>query len=108
IVDSLDQARGLVKPDASAHWVTLAAAFWPGPLTLILPPTNAAPHFAIAAGGIAIRVSADPIARGLIRAASTPLTSTSVNRRGDPPATTGEESARLLGDAVDLVLDAGP
>jgi L-threonylcarbamoyladenylate synthase len=61
-----------------------------------------------AGGGLAIRWTADPIAAALVIAARVPLTSTSANRKGRRPATTGEEAARDLGGLVDLVLEAGP
>jgi L-threonylcarbamoyladenylate synthase len=108
IVDTVEQAEAIVGPDPGGHWRTLAGSFWPGPLTLILPAGNRAPAPAVSGEGIAIRLTSDPIARALIRAAGIPLTSTSANRTGEVPAATGEESARLFGDAIDLVLDAGP
>ena len=87
----------------------LAGRFWPGPLTLIIdaaPALAAALHSA--SGRVGVRVPAHPVAAALSALAGFALTSTSANRSGDaPPATAGEVVA-ALGDAVDLVLDAGP
>jgi L-threonylcarbamoyladenylate synthase len=87
----------------------LAAAFWPGPLTIVLPATPAiAP--AVLAGGttVAIRVPAHEIARALAQELGFPITSTSANRSGDAPAVTGADLSRLGRDDIDLLLDAGP
>jgi L-threonylcarbamoyladenylate synthase len=85
----------------------LAAAFWPGPLTLVLPATAAvAPGVAAADGSIAIRVPDHPVARALAAAFGHPVTATSANRTGDPAAVDG--AAAAIGDAVAVVLDSGP
>jgi L-threonylcarbamoyladenylate synthase len=86
----------------------LAARFWPGPLTLII---EAAPSLCAAVQDashrIAVRVPADRVARGLARAAGHPITATSANRSGEPPAATADEVVAALGESVDMVLDAG-
>lgn len=82
----------------------LASRFWPGPLTMVLPanPTVAAS----ANGTIAVRVSSLPLARALAAAAG-PITSTSANRSGAPPASTADEVESGLGGGVELILDGG-
>ncbi|MCB9758453.1 MAG: L-threonylcarbamoyladenylate synthase [Alphaproteobacteria bacterium] len=108
----LDQARAealqvALPPLARA----LAARFWPGPLTLIVP---AAPVAAALAGGLApellgpeqtvsLRWSGHPVADALVEAAG-PITSTSANRHGEPPLLALDGHAL----AVDAVLDVGP
>jgi len=91
---------------------TLAAAFWPGGLTLILRrrPDRGLP--ALGADGtslhtIGLRVPDHETPRALARAVG-PLPTTSANRSGEPEARDAAEIQRLLGDAVDLILDAGP
>ena len=86
----------------------LASAFWPGPLSLLLdaPPAMAAEvHGGL--GTIAIRVPAHRVAQALCAAWGGPLTATSANRSGAPPAA----SARALGDLADdarlLIVDGG-
>jgi L-threonylcarbamoyladenylate synthase len=84
----------------------LMALHWPGPLTLVLPGRpELAPSLRNADGGVGVRISPDPIAAALVRALGLPLTATSANRSGDPPAATAAE-AELPG--VALVLDDGP
>jgi len=77
----------------------LAEAFWPGPLTLVLPTPGGAEGF---------RVPDDPVALDLLRAAGGLLRVTSVNRSGAAPARTAEDALLALGNVVDLIIDAGP
>jgi L-threonylcarbamoyladenylate synthase len=92
--------------DATAE--RLAARFWPGPLTLVLPASARLPR-ALLAGGhtVAVRVSAHPVASALARALGKPITSTSANRSGDPATALADEVEAALGDAIDAILDAG-
>ncbi|CAA9298995.1 MAG: Threonylcarbamoyl-AMP synthase / SUA5 domain with internal deletion [uncultured Gemmatimonadetes bacterium] len=87
----------------------LADAFWPGPLTLILPK---APHVldALTAGlpNVALRVPAHPVAQALLAAAGLPLAAPSANRSTEVSPTTAEHVVRSLGEAVDVVVDGGP
>lgn len=108
IAAGLEQARRLVAPEDPAIFEVLAAGFWPGPLTLVLPPSREAPGAAAGArAGIALRVTSDPVAEGLVRAFGRPVTSTSANRSGKLPATTAAEVAAIFGAGVDLVIDGG-
>jgi L-threonylcarbamoyladenylate synthase len=86
----------------------LADAFWPGPLSLIVaaPPQVAAPVSA-GTGGVAIRVPAHAVARALAAAAGQPVTATSANRSGEPPAAHAGELGDLGRDARVLVIEAG-
>jgi L-threonylcarbamoyladenylate synthase len=85
----------------------LAAAYWPGPLSLILDaPPEVAPAVHGATGTVAIRVPAHPLARLLAEIVGYPLTATSANRSGEPPAMDATRLAAL--DAAGLfVLDGG-
>lgn len=108
----------LLIPDAAAAdrlvWTEparrLAAAFWPGPLTLALDdPERAFPDQVRGAdGAVAVRVSPHQAIPALLAAAGGAITSTSANRPGGEAARTGAEALALL-DHVDrlLVLDAG-
>jgi tRNA threonylcarbamoyl adenosine modification protein (Sua5/YciO/YrdC/YwlC family) len=86
----------------------LAAAFWPGALTLIV---IAAPSLAWdlgeTGGTVALRVPDHPMARALLRRTG-PLAVSSANRTGSPAATDAAEARVQLGDAVAVYLDAGP
>ena len=91
----------------------LATIFWPGAVTLVLPdPTRSFPAGVRDAttGAVAVRVSPHPVVERLLAALGAPLTSTSLNRSGAAPATSGDEADRVVrelgGDDV-WVLDAG-
>jgi len=87
----------------------LAARFWPGPLTLLLP---AAPglHAAITAGGatVGVRIPASDVARALAREAGGALVSTSANVSGEPPPSSAAALSAGLVARIDGVLDGGP
>jgi L-threonylcarbamoyladenylate synthase len=68
----------------------LMAAYWPGPLTLVLPGRRDLPRALLAEGCVAVRQSPHPVARELVAALGGPLTATSANRAGEAPATTAE------------------
>ncbi len=87
----------------------LAEAFWPGPLTLVVPR---APHLpaALSAGldSVAVRVPAHPVALAVLAAVGRPLAAPSANPAGRLSPTRAEHVLAGLGERVDLVLDAGP
>jgi L-threonylcarbamoyladenylate synthase len=92
---------------------TLAARHWPGPLTLVLPggQGRVPPQLRGPEGGIAVRWTSHPAIQRLIRAHGEPITSTSANRPGVPPAMTAGEIITQWPDAIGrgdlLVLDGG-
>jgi L-threonylcarbamoyladenylate synthase len=106
-VTSADAARALVTawPDEAER---LAAAFWPGPLTLVLPKRAIVPD-ALTAGlaAVAVRVPAHPVALALIEAAGVPVAAPSANRYTELSPTTAAHVAKSLGDRVDLIVDGG-
>ena len=88
---------------------TLAEAFWPGPLTLIVkrrPQVSSV----VSAGlpTIALRAPSHPVARALIAAAGVPIAAPSANRSGRPSPTTADHVMEDLGGIIPLVLDGGP
>lgn len=94
-------------PEAAA----LAQAFWPGPLTLVLPRLAHTPIAELVSAGLptlAFRSPSHPVARALIEAAGVPIAAPSANRSGHVSATTAAHVAQDLGGAVHLILDAGP
>jgi L-threonylcarbamoyladenylate synthase len=87
----------------------LAARYWPGPLTLVLPKTKRIPMVVTAGlGTVGVRMPAHPVALALIRKARLPLAAPSANRFTELSPVTAEQVQRGLGVAVDLVLDGGP
>jgi L-threonylcarbamoyladenylate synthase len=103
------EARRLVQWNDVAD--RLAARFWPGPLTLVLPRAKNSPIALLATAGLdtaAIRAPAHPMAQALIRAAGRPIAAPSANRSGAVSPTRAEHVAESLGDRVKLILDGGP
>ncbi len=87
----------------------LAACFWPGPLTLVLPRAPRIPT-EVTSGGetVAVRVPAHPVAQALIRAAGVPVAAPSANRFGRISPTRAEHVLADLAGRVDVILDGGP
>ncbi len=87
----------------------LAARFWPGPLTLVLPKKEIVPDLATSGlPNVALRVPAHPVAQALLRAFGGPLAAPSANRFGRISPTDAHAVHLELGDAVPLILDGGP
>jgi L-threonylcarbamoyladenylate synthase len=108
-VTGADEARRLVRFDARAE--TLAAAFWPGPLTLVLPRSENCPIAHLASAGldtIAVRAPDHAVARALLAACRRPLAAPSANPSGCASPTTAAHVANGLGARVELILDGGP
>jgi L-threonylcarbamoyladenylate synthase len=87
----------------------LAAAFWPGPLTLVLPKHPSVADEATAGlGSVGVRVPGHPLALELLRAFGGAVAAPSANRSNRVSPTTAQHVRDELGDAVDLILDGGP
>jgi len=98
----------LLASQVPAVYEPLIACFWPGPLTLVFPALATLPsQLTGSTGTIGLRCSPHPVANRLIAAFGSPITATSANLSGDPPATTADEVVRIFGDQIDLVLDGG-
>jgi L-threonylcarbamoyladenylate synthase len=98
----------VVVLDARARAV--AEAFWPGPLTLVLPRAPGSPISAVATAGldtVAVRVPAHPVAHALLEAVGLPVVAPGANPSGLVSPTTAQHVAVDLGAVVDLVLDGG-
>jgi L-threonylcarbamoyladenylate synthase len=103
------EAERLVSWNETAD--KLAARFWPGPLTLVLPRAKESPIALLATAGldtVAVRAPAHPLAQALIRAVGRPLAAPSANRSGAVSPTRAEHVAESLGDRVRMILDGGP
>ena len=108
-VPDIAAARAIGEFDRQAE--ELAKAFWPGPLTVVLPKRASAPVADLATAGldtIAIRIPAHPVAQALLAAARMPIAAPSANRSGHVSPTTAAHVADDLGDRVSVILDAGP
>lgn len=93
-------------PDAARR---LADAYWPGPLTLIVPRAAAVPN-AVTGGQetVGVRVPRHPVAHALLEAFGSAIAAPSANRFGRVSPTTAAHVVADLGDDVDVVLDGGP
>ena len=106
-VPDLVAAREFAVFDARAEAV--AAAFWPGPLTLVLPLREAglSPLVTADLGSVAIRVPAHPLAQGLLRAFGGPLAAPSANPSGRVSPTRADHVMAGLAGRIAAVLDGG-
>jgi L-threonylcarbamoyladenylate synthase len=106
LVASLEKGERVGLFNHSAR--RLAKAFWPGPLTIVLPVTPSF-HSAALGGGntVGLRMPDQPLALQVIEAAGGLLAVTSANRSGDADPLTVEDARRQLGDAVAVYLDGG-
>src|ERR1700744_1588487 len=107
-VDEIDRIA-LISGELRVRVERLAAAFWPGPLTMLLPKSNAVPD-AVTAGRplVGVRIPAHPAAQTLLRATGLPIAAPSANRFGHTSPTSAEHVLADLGARIDAVLDAGP
>lgn len=107
-VSGLEMARTLVEFSPLAE--KLCQAFWPGPLTLVLPRREDSALSLLATAGLdtaAIRAPSHPMAQALIEATGRPLAAPSANRSGSISPTTAAHVEDTLKDRVDLILDGG-
>ncbi len=109
IVHIHDQAQldGLCAPPAAA--TPLMDAFWPGPLTLIMPRKPAVPD-AVAASlpTVAVRMPSHPVAAELLRQCGLPIAAPSANRSGKPSPTAAAHVLEDMDGRIPLILDGGP
>ena len=107
LIDSPEQLRDVAR-DLPPTFARIAAAFWPGPLTIVVAASARVPAAVTAGTGtVAVRLPAAPIIRRLIRASGCPLTGTSANPSGSPAATTADDVRRRLSGCVYHIVDGG-
>ena len=107
-VADVTEAERLARFDADA--ARLAKAFWPGPLTLVLPKAAGCPVAELAMAGldtIAVRVPAHEVARDILAAFGKPVVAPSANRSGHVSPTCAEHVAADLAGRIDLIVDGG-
>ncbi len=100
--EDLDKVTSNIPPIAAK----LAARFWPGPLTLVVPKHPNLPEVVSAGPGVGVRVPDHPIARALLTAAG-PMAVTSANISGGSNPNTAEGVSRQLNGRIPLILDGG-
>jgi L-threonylcarbamoyladenylate synthase len=108
-VAELDAARELARLDEMAE--RLAAAFWPGALSIVAPQTMGGRVCALATAGldtIAVRIPDHPVARAILMRVARPIVAPSANRSGHVSPTRADHVLADLGAQIDLVIDGGP
>ena len=108
-VPDVAAAGRIAELDAEAE--RLAAAFWPGPLTMVLPLAEESPVARLVTAGlatVAVRVPAHPVIRELLAATGVPLAAPSANASGAISPRRAEHVAASLAGRIGLILDAGP
>ena len=107
-VGDIEAGKRVARFDATA--TRLAEAFWPGPLTLVLPKTSDCAVADLATAGldtIAVRVPAHPVARDILRAFGGPVVAPSANLSGHVSPTTAAHVQSDLAGRIDLIVDGG-
>ena len=104
----IGDADDLAKVSAEVPEIALklAARFWPGPLTLVMPKHPKLPEAVSAAPTVGVRIPDHPVARALLRLAG-PMAVTSANLSGQPSPSTAQEVFAQLGGRIALILDGG-
>lgn len=106
-VSSIEEVAPLVREIPESAQL-LMEAFWPGPMTLILPKADCISN-AVSAGldTVGIRMPASEAARALIRAAGRPIAAPSANRSGKPSPTTAQHVLEDMNGRIPMILDGG-
>jgi L-threonylcarbamoyladenylate synthase len=108
-VEGLAGAHRIARFDATA--IALAQAFWPGPLTLVLPRREGCEVADLATAGletIAVRVPAHPVAHAILKAFGKPVVAPSANLSGHVSPTRADHVDNDLAGRIDLIIDGGP
>ena len=106
LVDSVTMVERVARP--TSVFTAVAQAFWPGPLTMILPAVSTLPT-SVTAGTetIGVRWPIAPFATALLQRFGGPLTATSANLSGQPTCVTAEEVEAQLGSCLEFLVDGG-
>lgn len=108
LIDDINSITEVVAsvPDI---YIPLMSKFWPGPLTLLFPTDSRInPLLTGGSHNIGVRISSHPIAQHLLKVWKRPLTATSANISGNPPANNTSEVNHYFGTSITCVIDGGP
>ncbi len=107
LIENLDQLSTVVE-SIPHQFLPLIEKYWPGPLTLVFPAKMTLNTVITGnSGTVGVRISPHPVANALLTGMQGPLTATSANISGEPPAQTAAEVERIFGSSVDVILDGG-
>lgn len=102
------QLRPLIACEPSQTVIRMIDAFWPGPLTMIFPRSEAVPaNLSAGLDTVSVRLPAHPVARALIMNADTPIAAPSANRSGRPSPTTAQHVFEDMDGRIPLIIDGG-
>ena len=106
IASDFEQVAAFIADAVAPEAVARARASWPGPNTWVFPRSDEVPEWVAGAhAGIALRVTAHPVAAELCRRFGGAIVSTSANRHGEPPARTSEAVQAAFGAQLAYILD---
>ena len=107
-VSQLEQIGPLIDGEMPEQAAALAAAYWPGPLTMIMKKSDRVPDV-VSAGlrTVGIRMPSHPTARALIEKAGVPIAAPSANRSGKPSPTTAMHVLEDMRGRIEMILDGG-
>jgi len=108
IIHFKDLDSALPHIQANAHVEALAKAYWPGPLTMVVPKKSSIPDIATACkDSVAIRIPANPIFRAVLKPLAFPLAAPSANPFGYVSPTQAQHVQHTLGSRIQAILDGG-
>ncbi len=108
LIENIAQLDTVVEDVPLEYW-PMIDKYWPGPLTLIFPAkATVNPKITGNSGTVGVRISPHPIARELVRLMGKPITATSANISGHPPAQSAQDVVEMLGDKIAYTVDGGP
>jgi L-threonylcarbamoyladenylate synthase len=106
IIGSIEELS-LVTDSLNESARRLMDKFWPGPLTIIFRARSGLSEYIVSEGKVAVRIPGESFALRLAKAAGFPITSTSANISGMPPADSASMVSDYFGEKVDLIIDGG-
>lgn len=107
LIDNIDQLS-MVAQDIPPLYSALMVKYWPGPLTLVFHARAELNRLITGADNtVGVRISPHPTATTLVQKMGAPVTATSANVSGFPPARTSQEVDAIFDDQVDYILDGG-
>jgi L-threonylcarbamoyladenylate synthase len=108
LIENNAQLDTIVEDVPPEYW-PMMDKYWPGPLTLVFPAkATVNPKITGGSGTVGVRISPHPIARELVRLMGKPITATSANISGHPPAQSAQDVVEMLGDKIAYTVDGGP
>ena len=106
LVPSVDVARSLARDTSDRVW-SMAAACWPGALTIVVPASVKLPAVLTGAGTVGLRLPGGPVAAAVLAAFGGPVIGTSANKAGGADPADAKTVQRAIGGLIDLLLDGG-